>query len=68
MDDQQYEAFIRAAAGLLRLPMESEWIPAVRNQLEVTLRLAELFTACDLPDELEPAPIYRATPHVADRA
>ena len=64
-NDQQYEAYIKAAAALLRLPIESAWLPGVRNHLAVTLRLGELLAEFDLPDESEPAPIYRAAPDMA---
>jgi 1-carboxybiuret hydrolase subunit AtzG-like protein len=52
--------FIDAAARALDLPVEPEWKPAIRANLEATLRLAALVSAFDLPDEAEPAPVFRA--------
>jgi len=57
--------FIDAGARLLGLPVESAWKPGVRANLEVTLRLAALFSAFDLPDTIEPAPVYRASDDAA---
>jgi hypothetical protein len=52
--------FIDAAARALDLPIEPEWKPAIRANLEVTLRLAALVASFDLPDESEPAPVFAA--------
>ena len=51
---------IAAAAAALALPIEPAWQPAVRAHLEVILRFARLVEAFDLPDESEPAPVFRA--------
>jgi len=52
--------FIDAAARALDLPIEPAWKPAIRANLEVTLRLAALVSAFALPDEAEPAPVFTA--------
>ncbi|MGA2128326.1 MAG: DUF4089 domain-containing protein [Xanthobacteraceae bacterium] len=52
--------FIDAAARALGLPIEPAWKPAIRANLEVTLRLAALVSAFALPDEAEPAPVFAA--------
>ena len=52
--------YIDAAARVLALPVEPEWKPSVRANLEVTLRLAALVTEFVLPDEAEPAPVFDA--------
>ena len=52
--------FITAAADTLALPIDPAWRPAVRAHLEVTLRLARLVDELELPDDAEPAPIFRA--------
>jgi 1-carboxybiuret hydrolase subunit AtzG-like len=52
--------FITAAAKALELPLEPEWLPAVKANLEVTLKHANFVAALALPDEAEPAPIYKA--------
>ena len=52
--------FIDAAANALALPIEDAWKPAVRANLEVSLRLARLVDEFALPDETEPASVYTA--------
>jgi len=52
--------FIDAAANALGLPIEDAWRPAVRANLEVSLRLARLVDEFPLPDEAEPASVYTA--------
>ena len=52
--------FIDAAASALALPIEDAWKPAVRANLEVSLRLARLVDEFALPDETEPASVYTA--------
>jgi hypothetical protein len=51
---------IDAAAHALALPIEDDWKPAVRANLEVSLKLARLVDEFPLPDETEPASVYRA--------
>ena len=52
--------YIDAMAAALSLPIELEWKPAVRMNLEVSLRMARLVDEFPLPDESEPASIYVA--------
>ncbi len=52
--------FIAAAAAALDLPLEPAWLPAVKANLEVTLRLASMVADFELPDAAEPAPIFKA--------
>ena len=52
--------FIDAAANALALPVEDAWRPAVRANLEVSLRLARLVDEFALPDEAEPASVFTA--------
>jgi hypothetical protein len=54
------DTFIDAAARALSLPVEPAWKPAVRANLEVTLKLAGLVAEFPLPDDAEPAPIFEA--------
>jgi hypothetical protein len=60
MTDPKLNDFIGAAARALDLPLEPDWQPAVKANLEVTLRLAAMVAEFPLPDESEPAPIYKA--------
>jgi 1-carboxybiuret hydrolase subunit AtzG-like protein len=52
--------FIMGAAETLALPIDPAWKPAVRQHLEVTLKFARLVEEFDLPDDAEPAPVFRA--------
>jgi Protein of unknown function (DUF4089) len=52
--------FIDAAAKALALPIEDAWRPAVRANLEVSLKLARLVDEFALPDETEPASVFTA--------
>ncbi len=52
--------YIDAVASALSLPIEPAWKPAVRMNLEVSLRMARLVDEFPLPDESEPASIYVA--------
>jgi hypothetical protein len=54
------DSYIDAVAESLALPVEEAWRPAVRANLEVSLRLARLVDEFPLPDETEPASIYSA--------
>ena len=52
--------YIDAVSKALALPVEEAWRPAVRANLEVSLRLAKLVDEFPLPDETEPASIFSA--------
>jgi Protein of unknown function (DUF4089) len=54
------DAYIDAAAAALGIPIRPEWKPEVRANLEVTFKLAALVTEKELPDDAEPAPVYKA--------
>ncbi len=54
------DGFIEAAARVLALPVEPQWLPDIKANLAVTLRAAALVAEFALPDESEPAPIFRA--------
>ncbi len=53
-------AYLHAVSKALALPVEDAWRPAVRANLEVSLRLARLVDEFPLPDETEPASVYTA--------
>ncbi len=59
-DNDTLEALIEASAKALRLPIEPEWLPTIRQNLSVSYRLASLVEEFDLPDESEPAPVFEA--------
>jgi hypothetical protein len=52
--------YIDAVGKALALPIEESWRPAVRANLEVSLKLARLVDEFALPDESEPASVYSA--------
>ncbi|TGN77277.1 DUF4089 domain-containing protein [Bradyrhizobium yuanmingense] len=52
--------YIDAVSKALALLIEEAWRPAVRANLEVSLRLGRLVDEFALPDETEPAPIFTA--------
>ena len=52
--------YIDAVAKALKLPIAEAWKPAVKANLEVSLKLAGLVDEFVLPDETEPASIFRA--------
>ena len=52
--------FIEVAACALGLPLDPAWKPAVKANLEVTLRHAAVVADFKLPDEAEPAPVFKA--------
>ena len=54
------DSFVDAAAHALDLKLESAWKGAVKINLEATLALAALFADFPLPDDAEPAPVFRA--------
>jgi hypothetical protein len=54
------DEFIVASARTLGLPLEADWLPVVRTNLEVTLKHATLVAEFEMPDDAEPAPIFAA--------
>ncbi|MBR0753190.1 DUF4089 domain-containing protein [Bradyrhizobium jicamae] len=56
----QLDDYINAVAAAMALPVEDAWRPAVRANLDVSLRLAKLVDDFPLPDETEAASIYSA--------
>jgi len=54
------ETYIDAAAQALGLPLDDTWKPAVKANLKVTLDHGKLVEAFALPDDAEPAPVFRA--------
>jgi hypothetical protein len=52
--------YIDAVAKALALPVMDAWRPAVRANLEGSLRLARLVDEFALPDETEPASVFAA--------
>jgi hypothetical protein len=51
---------IAATADALALPIDPAWQPAIRTHLGITLGFAKLVGEFELPDDAEPAPVFRA--------
>ncbi|KQP03469.1 MAG: DUF4089 domain-containing protein [Methylobacterium sp.] len=54
------DAYARAAAGLLALPLDPAWMPAIAANLRVLHAAADLVGAFPLPDAAEAAPVFAA--------
>jgi 1-carboxybiuret hydrolase subunit AtzG-like len=59
-DEDQLNTAIKAGAQMLGLTIEPAWMPSVRANLEVSLRLGKLVEEFPLPDDHEPASIFKA--------
>jgi hypothetical protein len=55
----ELDDFVAASAITLALPLDPLWRPAVRSHLEVILAFAALVGEFKLPDDAEPAPVFR---------
>jgi hypothetical protein len=60
MADDSLNDYIDAASKLLRLPVKDAWKPAVRANLEVSIRLARQVDEFEFSDEAEPASVFTA--------
>jgi hypothetical protein len=60
MASDTIDDYIASVAKALALPIEDAWKPAVRVNLEVSLRLGKLVDEFPLPDETEPASVFVA--------
>jgi hypothetical protein len=59
-EDDPLDHMIDGAAAALGLSIEPEWKPAVRLNLDAILRQVRLVEEFTLPDEAEPASVFRA--------
>ena len=60
MAADRLDEYIDAVATALALPVEEGWRPAIKANLDVSLKLARLVDEFTLPDETEPASVYSA--------
>lgn len=60
MPTEPLDDYIDAVAKALGLSVDAAWKPAVRTNLDVTLKMARMVQEFPLPDEIEPASIYEA--------
>lgn len=54
------DEFIAIGTRAHGLKIEKAWMPAVRDHLLVTLRHGALVSDFSLPDDAEPAPVFKA--------
>jgi Protein of unknown function (DUF4089) len=54
------DAYIEAVSNALALPIDEAWKPAVKANLEVSLRLARLVDEFAMPDDTEAASVFAA--------
>jgi len=60
MASDPLDDFIVAAAHALDLKLAPEWLPAVKANLDATLKHAATVAEFELPDDAEPAPVFKA--------
>ncbi len=60
MAAEPLDDYIAAVSKALALEIEEQWKPAVRANLDVSLRLARLVDEFPLPDATEPASVFVA--------
>jgi len=62
MSDEPFDAkaYAAAMAKALGLPLTADYAPQVEASLAVAFRLAPLFLDFALPDDAEPAPVFKA--------
>jgi hypothetical protein len=60
MSTDSLDAYVDAAAAALGVPIDEAWKPEIRANLAVTFRLAALVGEKELPDDAEPAPVFKA--------
>jgi len=59
-EDDGLDALIDAGTALLGIAVAPEWREQIRLHLEISLRHAARVAAFPLPDETDPAPVFRA--------
>jgi hypothetical protein len=52
--------YIDAVSKALALPVDDAWKPAIKANLAVSLRMAQLVDEFTLPDDSEPASVFAA--------
>ena len=60
MSAAELDDFIAASARALALPVDPAWHPTIRTNLDATLKFAAFVADFKLPDDAEPAPVFRA--------
>ena len=60
IEDETMDALIDAAGPMLGIPVEPAWRASIRTHLAISLHHALAVAAFGLPDETDPAPVFRA--------
>jgi Protein of unknown function (DUF4089) len=55
-----WESYVSVSAKALGLTLEPEWKAAAAANLEMIFKIAALVDGFELPDDLEPAPVFEA--------
>jgi len=55
-----FDDYIDAASGAIGLAIDEVWKPAVRANLATALTFARLVDEFPLPDDIEPASVFKA--------
>ena len=58
-DTDDLDAFINAGTRLIGIVIRPEWREAIRLHLAVSLAHAQAVAEFPLPDEADPAPVFR---------
>ena len=59
-EHQLTDEWVTDAASAMGIPLDPAWAASVRGHLTLMLRLAGTMLDRPLPDEAEPAPVFRA--------
>jgi hypothetical protein len=60
MEEVALDALIESGTSALGIEVKPEWLPAVRMHLAISLGHAAKVLETQLPDDLDPAPVFRA--------
>ncbi len=55
-----WDEYVDMSAKLLGFPMEPAWKKAASANIETLFRMAALLEGFQLPDDIEPAPVFKA--------
>ncbi len=60
MDEATLDALIDAGTMIYGIEMKAEWRQAVRMHLAISLAHAAALLEADMPDTIDPAPVFNA--------
>ena len=59
-ETSSWDAYAEASAKVLGLSIRADWKPAVATNLETIFKMAAPVENFELPEDIEPAPIFEA--------